>query len=497
MTAGDVACASRPEQGWNHSQHSGSVNRKSFARKPIRTPPAVDRNAGRTPALDRFAAPRRKSRRGTPRPRTPVHPRATRSALTRFFAANVLFGSGLFAHGFLYNFYLAELRAGPAAMGAAAAALTAGGLAALAPAGVLVDRTGPRRAYLLAAVTAAAGLMAGAFAESLGALYAAAFVAGAGTAAWRVAMGPATLALASGPTQARAFSWNVGLLLASGAVWTWGAGAVPQLLGGGMPGVRAALAIGAAGTLLGGAVFATVRLPARTDAGPSTESIESAESTGSAGTPSTPRIRGIVESLAVPAPVLARVALVALWMTAAALVIPFFNLYFQREHELPLSRIGGLMAAAQAVSAVAVFASGSLAARLGPARVLLGWVLLFAPAVWGLAGVAVLGPAIALYLVQGFAAPATHPLVDQLLLRGAPEDRRGAVSSWRNAATEGSGFAGAAIGGVLLERTSFPVLFGVAGTLGLAAGSALAASFLLRRERPAQAAAHVQPAGAA
>ncbi|HYR12208.1 MAG TPA: MFS transporter [Longimicrobium sp.] len=412
---------------------------------------------------------------------------APRSALARFFAANVLFGSGLFAHGFLYNFYLAELNAGPAAMGAAAAALTAGGLAALAPAGILVDRAGPRRTYLLAALVAAAGLMAGAFAESLSALYAAAFVAGAGTAAWRVAIGPATLALASGPTQARAFSWNVGLLLASGAVWTWGAGAVPQLLGGGMPGVRAALAIGAGGTLLGGALFATLRLPAHAEARPSAE------------TTSAPRLRGIVESLAVPAPVLARVALVALWMTAAALVIPFFNLYFQQVHRLPLSRIGGLMAAAQAVSAVAVFASGSIAARLGPARVLLGWVLLFGPAVWGMAGVAVLGPAIALYLVQGFAAPATHPLVDQLLLRGAPEDRRGAVSSWRNAATEGSGLAGAALGGVLLERTSFAVLFGVAGALGLAAGGALAASFLLRRGRFAVPAAvpRPEPAGAA
>jgi MFS family permease len=416
-----------------------------------------------------------------------VHPPAPRSALARFFAANVLFGSGLFAHAFLYNFYLAELRAGPAAMGAAAAALTAGGLAALAPAGVLVDRAGPGRAYLLAAVTAAAGLMAGSFAESLPALYAAAFVAGAGTAAWRVAMGPATLALASGPTQARAFSWNVGLLLASGAVWTWGAGAVPALLGGGMPGVRAALAIGAGGTLLGGALFATVRLPAREDASPST------------GSAPRPRARSLAESLAVPAPVLARVALVALWMTAAALVIPFFNLYFQRAHGLPIGRIGGLLAAAQAVSAVAVFASGSLAARLGPARVLLGWVLLFGPAVWGMAAVAALGPAVALYMVQGFAAPATHPLVDQLLLRDAPEDRRGAVSSWRNAATEGSGLAGAALGGVLLERTSFAVLFGVAGALGLAAGGALAAAFLLRPRRspPAAAPAPAAPVEAA
>lgn len=410
-----------------------------------------------------------------------------RSALPRFFAANVLFGSGLFAHGFLYNFYMAELRAGPAAMGVAAAALMVGGLAALAPAGVLVDRAGPRRAYLAGSVVAAAGLMAGAFAEGLPALYAAAFVAGAGTAAWRVAMGPATLALVSGPTQARAFSWNVGLLLASGAVWTLGAGALPELLGGGMPGVRAALAVGAAGTLLGGVVFATVRLPPPAP--------RPAEPEAAAASP----LRRLAESLAVPRPVLARVGLVALWMTAAALVIPFFNLYFQRAHGLPISRIGGLMALAQAVSAVALFASGSLAARFGPARVLAGWVLLFAPSLWGLAGAALLAPAAVLYLLQGFAAPATHPLVDQLLLQEAPEDRRGAVSSWRNAATELSGLAGAALGGVLLERTSFAVLFGVAGALGLVAGGALSAAFLLRpRARPRPAAGvHTEVAGAA
>ncbi len=72
------------------------------------------------------------------------------------------------------------------------------------------------------------------------------------------------------------------------------------------------------------------------------------------------------------------------------------------------------------------------------------------------------------------------------------------MSSWRNAATEGSGLAGAALGGVLLERTSFGVLFRVAGALGLAAGGALAAAFLLRPRSSTYAApAYAEPVEAA
>src|SRR5438309_1409109 len=46
-----------------------------------------------------------------------------------FLAANVLFGSGLFFHSFLYNFYLNNLSLPPTVMGHAAAALGAGGTA--------------------------------------------------------------------------------------------------------------------------------------------------------------------------------------------------------------------------------------------------------------------------------------------------------------------------------------------------------------------------------
>ncbi len=397
-------------------------------------------------------------------------------ALPAFFLANVLFGAGLFAHAFLYNFYLGALGAGEAAMGNAAAALTAGGLVALAPAGIAVDRLGARRAYAAAAVLAGAGLVAGAFVETRAAVWTAAFAAGAGTAAWRVAMGPLVMALTEPGQRERAFSWNVGLLVGSGALWTAAAGAIPERVsrwagGDALLGLRVALLAGAAGTLLSGFVLLAA---ARRDAVPPPET--------------RPRmsVRETLASLAVPPHVARLVALVGLWMVASGLVIPFFNLYFRRAHELPVERIGVLFAAAQAVTAVVVLASGEIAARRGARAVLAGWLLLFAPALWGLTLGPTLGLALALFLVQGFVPPATNPLIDQLLLERAPPERRGAVSSWRGVATEGSGFVAAAVGGVLLERGSFALLFGVSAAVGLVAAVGLLAALRAGRTRAAE-----------
>jgi predicted MFS family arabinose efflux permease len=67
--------------------------------------------------------------------------------------------------------------------------------------------------------------------------------------------------------------------------------------------------------------------------------------------------------------------------------------------------------------------------------------------------------------VAGFVPPATNPLIDQVLLEDVPPTRHGIVSTWRNGATELSGLLGASIGGILLETTSFAILFSIAGAV--------------------------------
>jgi MFS family permease len=337
-------------------------------------------------------------------------------------------------------------------MGGAAAALTAGGLIALMPAGFMVDRAGPRSSYFTAAFLAAAGLAAGAFARSAPAIYAAAFLAGAGTATWRVAAGPLLMRLTTPATRERAFSWNVAMLLGSGALWTVAAGAAPAWLErsfglGPLGSVRTGLALGSVGTLLSAALFVFVR---------GSPSMLARYGTATSETEHIPARR-------LDAGMLLLIFLVAVWMVPGGMVIPFFNLYFLRVHEMEVTRIGLLFGAAQGVTAVMVFVSGDLAARFGARRMLWLWALPFGPLLWGLAAAGSFALAAVLYGVQGFVPPATNPLIDQLLLERSPEHRHGAVSTARNAATELSGLAGAGVAGWILQASSFPVLFVVAG----------------------------------
>ncbi|MDP2956974.1 MAG: MFS transporter [Longimicrobiales bacterium] len=383
------------------------------------------------------------------------------SALVPFFGANVLFGSGLFAHALLYNFYLQGLGFGEGAMGIAAASLTAGGLAALAPAGVAVDRWGARPVYLGAVLLAALGLTLGAWAERSVVVFAAAGVAGFGTASWRVAMGPVLMQVAGPSVRSRAFSWNVALLLASGAVWTALAGSLSAWTAqeaSPVGGIRTALWLGAAGTALAGAAF--LLLPR-----------------GSVATPSRAAPSPKWPTLSVPRDVALLVAAVFVWMLGAALVLPFFNLYFQRVHGLSVERIGMIFAAAQALTALVVFLGGELAQRWGPRRTFGVWAAIFPLALLAM----VLGPgtwaAVLLFTLQGLPSPATNPLLDEIVLDTAPSDRRGAASSWRNGATEASGLVGAALGGLLLERLGFGPLLSVAAVVAAAGAWALSRSF--------------------
>jgi MFS family permease len=378
---------------------------------------------------------------------------------------NVLFGTGLFFHAFLYNFYLEALGFSEAVMGHAAAALTAGGLASLLPAGWFADRAGPKAAVITAALVVTAGLALGAVAERTVVVLGAAAVAGAGGGIWRVAVPPFLMALTDPGSRPKVFAWNVGLLLASGGLGLAVAGAVPAWLEASwqlqrLEAVRAALLLGAAGTGLSLALFTS--LGARGRAAP-----EPASRRGS--------------SLLPPAGLVLPIALVALWMLGPAVPAQFFNIYFTRTFDLPIDRVGWIFALTHLAWAPLLFASGSVAAKVGVQRLLSVTLLLFAPAVWSLAAVAAVTPAVALYAFQGAVSPIANPLIDQVLLARAPVEKHGTVSSWRQIAADGSAMAGASLGGTVLVAGSFGWLLGVGGLVGLIGGVGL---ILALRTRP-------------
>lgn len=387
-----------------------------------------------------------------------------RGGLARFFGANIMFAAGLYAHAFLYNFYLESIGAGAALMGGAAASLTAGGLTALIPAGRMIDRRGPTPVYIASACLAAIGLIASAWVTTAAGIYITGFASGAGTAAWRVATGPALMRLAHERARSRAFSWNVALLVASGSLWTVLSGAGPAWAEArgldATSSFRAVLMAAALLTLLAALAFPRKHIHAR--------DMRIAEPTSSGES-----------SARLPHGFALVIVVVALWMCAGGLVIPFFNVFFQRVHGLGIGTIGTIFGAAQLATAGALALSAEAAARAGPRRVLAAWTVLFAPALLALAWTGAPAIAVALYFVAGFVPPATNPLIDQVLLEDVPQNRHGIVSTWRNAATELSGLAGASVGGIVLQATSFAVLLSLAGII--AATGAVLLFLVLRR----------------
>jgi len=371
--------------------------------------------------------------------------------------ANVVFGTGLFFHAFLYNFYLEALGHAETVMGNAAGALTLGGLIALLPAGRVTDRLSPKASLLLASLVVSAGLALGAFVETPGAIYAAAALAGMGGGAWRVAAPPALMRLAAPALRPRAFAWNVGLLIASGGLGMAVAGSVPGWLETHLglallPAIRLALLVGAAGGAFSLPLFAL--LPSF------------AEPPAPVIVPAHAAAGGDAAGGRVGRAILPLVGFVGLWMLGPALAAPFLNIFFTRQFAVSVATVGVIFAAAHLLWGTAVFFSGGLAGRVGLLRFLTFTLVLFPAAMVGLSLTTGLAVAIALFILQGLIAPLTNPLIDQLLLARAPVRRHGAVSSWRNAAADLSGLAGASLGGALLARGSFALLLGSAAALG-------------------------------
>jgi len=376
--------------------------------------------------------------------------------LVLLLSGNVLFAAGLVVHAFLYNFYLRELELPPTVMGHQVAAMTLGGLIALFPAGLFIDRRGTRFVLLWGVVVTVVGLTLTALARSRMPILGAAFVIGAGAASCRVSWGPAIMRLTNVDNRSRVFAWNVALLIGSSAAWTFAIGWMRDRLPGalGLTATQLALVAGASVSALAALCYAPL---------PSTSRVQPAEA-ASLAPPSDGGIRAIIP-------------VIAFWMLAAALVLPFFNIYFTDRFQLRVAQVGGIFAATQIVTAASLLAAGELARRVGARRMLFSWIALLTPALLVLAFDIPLWAAVAAYVAQGVVAPATNPLIDQLLLERAPADRQGIVASWRNAAAEAAGAVGASVGGWILTVSSFATLLQLAALVAAVAASMLVVAF--------------------
>jgi MFS family permease len=366
---------------------------------------------------------------------------------------NVCLAAGLIIHAFSFNFYLRELGYTAAAMGHQVTAMTVGGLLALLPAGATIDRYGTRATMLVGVALTVAGLAISALVRDAWTINAAAVLVGLGGASCRVSWGPAIMRVTGERQRPRAFTWNVAVLVGSASVWTALAGAAP---GWSAPLARATGLSGTQLVLLAGALMSALAIPCywRLHALGAAPGTSDAAAFGTA-----------VRRLALTRDMRLLIGVVAGWMLAAALVLPFFNIFFTDRFAMPMASVGSLFAIANVANAVVLIGAAEMARRFGPRRALTWWMVALAPSLWGLAAVNAMSLAVGLYLVQGLVAPATNPLIDQLVLERVEPSRQGLVAGWRNAAAEAAGGVGASVGGHLLDASSFGMLFLLAGAI--------------------------------
>jgi MFS family permease len=376
--------------------------------------------------------------------------------LILFFIANICFATGPGFHAFLYNFYLEGLNLSPGVMGRAAASWSLGGLAALIPAGRGVDRWGPRPVLGIAALCGCLGLTWGAFATEPATIYLASVLGGGAGVTWRVAQAPILMDLSTQSNRSRLFTLDVAVLVATGAAATALAGA---LVGRIQPAFHLSRGstltlVMVAGALLTGVsafIYASLDLGGRRQA------------QGSFAGPAV-----------IPGMIVLLIALSGLWLAGITLAAPFFNVYFSRRFGLPIQQVGWIFSASTITTAILLTGAGEIATRFGARRAFVLWLALFAPAMWGLSIASSVGVAAACYLIQGLVSPAANPLLDQLLFENVPAERRGVVSSWRQAMASVGQVIAQSLGGSILAAGSFAILFRTAGAIGLVAGAAVA-----------------------
>jgi len=260
--------------------------------------------------------------------------------------------------------------------------------------------------------------------------------------------------LSTAQNRSRLFAWDVALLIASGA----GATAVAGRF---VPWIEAAVRLshGAAlsGAMLAGAVVTAASVALYATIGLPGVSIE----------------RAARSSASIPLPVVALVGASGLWLAALVLGAPFFNIYFTRTFALALPSVSAIFSGVTIATAVLVAVAGEVATRWGARRAFTGWLLPSARP----CGVWRWRPRwawrrCAICCRTSYRPRPTHCWIS-CCWRPCPR-----IGGHGLELAPGDGECGQAAaqfaGGSLLVATSFPILFALAGGMGLIFGVGVA-----------------------
>jgi hypothetical protein len=287
------------------------------------------------------------------------------------------------------------------------------------------------------------------------AMSAASFLMGLFLAGWFVTNTPTVAAFSFGTT---AFSLNISLSIAVGAVGGVIGGRLPGWLLAASPAMtaagakRTALMLAAIPLLAAAALIATIRFP---DAPPKSGS----------------GLRAARAFLVRFLPA------VLLWYAFGAGFIPFFNAYLRNRMGASVAAIGGIFAAVHLAHAGGTLLMPLLVARVGLVRAVLLTQVLAAAGVLAMWPVDTLRVAAVLYMVYGSFQVMSEPGLHNLLMSGVPaEERPAAMAANLLLMFAVQAVVGAMAGKLIVER-GYGALFVALSVTGLAAAALFAALF--------------------
>lgn len=384
-----------------------------------------------------------------------------REAVARFTppARRLLFAQFLLWAGYgvsqvLFNLYLVEAGFGTRAVGNSISCFGAGVAAAALPASWIARRLGRGRTLMLGVLIDGAGQLVRCAWPSLGIVYGASLLAGAGQSLIQIPSAPFMAEHSSSRERTHLFTTMFALSLFAGVLGSLCGGWLPRLLlalpGGFVTGLveayRVALVVGALISLSGAIVL--WGLPRERDS-----------AAGALARPTREVRRRLV-------PIGVNALLIG---AGAGLVIPFMNLYFAQRFRCSSGQIGSFFSIAAVLTAAAALTAPALARRFGKLRTAFWAQLMSLPFLVTLGFERRLELAVGAFWMRATLMQANTPLLNTFVMEALPADSRATATGLMSLLWNLGWALSATLAGRVIQRFGYEVPFYATASLYAAA----------------------------
>ncbi|NBG88702.1 MFS transporter [Isachenkonia alkalipeptolytica] len=179
----------------------------------------------------------------------------------------------------------------------------------------------------------------------------------------------------------------------------------------------------------------------------------------------------------------------------AGLFVPFSNLYFENQFQLPTSTIGLIMSLGQASTVIAILLGPYLSGRFGRVKTVFYLQILSVPFMLILGDTRILSLAIFAFLIRQAIMNASNPITSAVMLEEVPENLKGITNSLNHMVFQLGWTVCGRLSGIIIDNYGYDLIFYLAG--GLYATSAVYYYLMFRhidKRKAAPAVAKPEPA---